>query len=138
MRAIIREIDPGDINFVLNSFMRSLRNYPAYKNVPNEVYYPHQKKVLGHLLKNKTVLVLCNSELPDQIFGYIIGSKNIETNYVYIKYPYRKFGFATKLMHALHPDLGNRTLIASYTCRDWPTISQKYRHVYNPFMEDMV
>lgn len=135
MRAIVRDLEATDINFILNSFLRSLRGYPSLKDTPNELYYPHQKKVIEHFIRNRLILVLCNSELPDQIFGYVIGDPNKETNFVYVKYPYRKLGFGKRLLETLHSDMYKKTLVASYTCRSWPEVSAKFRHIHNPFME---
>jgi hypothetical protein len=128
-----RPADPSDINFILNSFLRSLRSYPALKHVPNELYYYEQTRVVEKLLKESITLILCNPEIPDQIYGYIIANPNEETHFVYVKYTYRKFGFARKLLEAAHPLLYKKTLRASYTCRNWPEVSAKFRHIHSPY-----
>ena len=133
MIPIIRPAEPSDLNFILNSFLRSLRAYPPLKHVSNEVYYPSQKTVLERHLMNSHTLVLCNPEDPAHIFGYVIGNPDRDTVFIYVKYTYRKFGFARRLMEALHPSLYNKTLDATYTCRNWPEVSAKFRHVHCPY-----
>lgn len=133
MIPIIRHIEGADINFVLNSFLRSLRGHPNFKHIPNEVYYPEQKITLDRYLRSCDTLILCNPEVPDQIFGYVIGRPNTETVFIYVKYPYRKFGFAKRLLETLHSDLYTKTLRAAYTCRNWNEVSAKIRHIYHPY-----
>jgi GNAT superfamily N-acetyltransferase len=101
--------------------------------VPNELYYYEQTRVVEKLLKESITLILCNPEIPDQIYGYIIANPNEETHFVYVKYTYRKFGFARKLLEAAHPLLYKKTLRASYTCRNWPEVSAKFRHIHSPY-----
>jgi hypothetical protein len=133
MQAITRLADPSDLNFILNSFLKSLRAYPAFEHIPNDIYYVEQKRVLEEFITAGRPIILCNSEDPDQIFGYIIGVPNVCTNFVYIKYPYRKFGFAKRLLLTLHTDWLRSPVKASYTCRNWGILSKKFSHVYSPY-----
>ena len=133
MQAVTRLADSNDINFILNSFLRSMRPYPAFQFVPNEIYYTEQKKVLEGYMRANRPLILCSSEFPDQIFGYIIGVPNDTTHFVYIKYTYRQFGFAKRLMEEFHPDLYNKTIACTYTCRNWQAVSTKFKLIHNPF-----
>jgi hypothetical protein len=133
MEAVTRLADPNDLNFILNSFLRSMRSYPEFQLVPNEIYYPEQKKVLERYMRANRPLVLCNSEFPDQIFGYIIGEKNLSIQFIYVKYTYRRFGFAKRLAAELHPDLGEKTIETPYACRNWSAVSTKFKLVHNPF-----
>jgi GNAT superfamily N-acetyltransferase len=134
----VRPAEPTDLNFIINSFLRSLRGYPGLKSMPNELYYYEQTKKLDGLIRASKVLVSCNPEIPDQIYGYVIGVPNKETHFVYVKFTYRKFGLARKLMEALHPQLYNKTLVATHTCRNWEEVSAKFRHIHNPFVEAAV
>ncbi len=129
----VRPADASDVNFIMNSFLKSLRGYPGLRNVPNEIYYYEQTKALEALLRSSETLILCNPEVPDQIYGYIIAKPNKETHFVYVKYTYRKFGLARKLLEAAHPLLYKKTLKATYTCRNWPEVSAKFRHIHNPY-----
>lgn len=134
MTAITRPADPADVNFILNSFLKSLRGYPAFEYVPNEIYYPAQKRILESHLRASQPIVLCNSEFPDQIFGYVLGVPNECTHFVYVKYPYRQFGFAKQLLEAMHPQLYTKTLKATYICRNWPALTNKFNHIHCPFV----
>jgi len=134
MKPVIRPIEASDINFIFNSFLRSLRGHPEFAHVSNEDYYPGQKAQLEKHLKTAQTLVLCNSEDPGHLFGYIIAKPDEETVFVYIKYTYRKFGFAKLLLEAIHPSLYAKTIAAAYTCRNWRAVSVKFRHVFNPYV----
>lgn len=131
----IRQADPADLNFIMNSFLKSLRGYPGLKDVPNEIYYYEQSKRLESLLRSSQTLVMCNPEMPDQIYWYVIAVPNKETHFVYVKFTYRKFGLARKLLEAVHPLLYKKTIMATHTCRNWPEVSAKFRHIHNPLIE---
>ncbi len=133
MKAVIRKADKSDLNFILNSFLRSQRSNKRFENVVNELYFPEQSRILQELLMGSKTYILCNSEHPDHLFGYIIGVPDKLTHFVYIKYPYRKTGFGRKLMEYMHPSLYQKTLQASYSCVGWSDLSAKFRHLYNPF-----
>ena len=130
----IRHVDEADLNFIFNSFLRSLRGYPEFAQVSNEDYYSGQKLELEQYLRSHTTLVLCNPEDPGHIFGYIIALPDEATIFVYVKYTYRKFGFAKLLLEAAHPSLYNKTIKAAYTCRNWAAVSTKFRHLFNPYI----
>jgi GNAT superfamily N-acetyltransferase len=133
MRAIVRKADPADMNFILNSFLRSQRSNKRFENVINEIYFPEQTRVMHSMLRGSKVLVICNSEHPDHLFGYVVGSPDKTTHFIYVKHPYRKMGLGRKLMEHLHPSLYKKTLQASYSCPGWPELSSKFRHLFNPY-----
>jgi hypothetical protein len=133
MQPVTRPADPSDLNFILNSFLKSMRSYPAYQHVPNEVYYSEQKKVLEQLIMSARPKILCNSEEPDQIFGYIIAQPDVETHFIYVKYPFRHMNFAQRLLEETHPNLYTKQIKASYVCRNWEKVAKKFNHIHNPF-----
>ncbi len=133
MHPMTRLADVADLNFILNSFLKSLRAYPAFQHVPNDIYYYEQKRVLEQHLQAARPLILCNSEFPDQIFGYIIAVPDKVTYFIYIKYPYRQFGFAKRLLAEMHPNLGKKSIKASYVCRNWTELATKFNHIHSPF-----
>jgi hypothetical protein len=137
MQAIVRKADRADLNFILNSFLRSQRSNKRFENIVNELYFPEQTKVLQQLLRSSKTLVLCNSEHPDHLFGYVIGMPDKVTHFIYMKFPYRKMGYGRKLIEAMHPQLYKKTIEASYSCPGWPELSAKFRHLYNPYQGEI-
>lgn len=131
MIPMIRSADPADLNFIINSHLRSMRTHPAFKRIPNEKYFTKQKEVLrDHLIAQKT-LVLCNPEDRGHIFGYVIGVPDERTFFIYIKHTYRKFGLAKRLLEALHPNLMAVTIKAAYKSKNWAAVSVKFRHIHS-------
>jgi hypothetical protein len=127
-------VDETDLNFIFNSFLRSLRSYPEFGQISNEDYYAGQKKELEKYLRTAETRVLCNPDDPSHIFGYVIGVPDQETIFIYVKYTYRKFGFAKLLLENLHPNLYTAPIKAAYLCRNWPEVSAKFKHLFNPYI----
>jgi GNAT superfamily N-acetyltransferase len=100
----IREADLGDLAFVLDTIARSLRNSPAYKECSNDVFYSGFRQYIEPAVMSSPILVACNPECEDQIYGYISYQQESNSpmlNYVYVKQVYRGMGIGTKLMAAV-------------------------------------
>lgn len=98
-----RGIEVGDLNFILNSWLKSYRNsYYAIK-IPNQIYYQEQKALISNLLGKSQVVVAVNQEDSSQILGFImfeIGKISLTPviHYIYVKSPFRKLGIGTELL----------------------------------------
>jgi len=133
MTPITRPVEPSDLNFILNSFLKSMRAYPEFQHIPNQVYYPALKNELINALSENSSIVLCNSEDPDQIFGYVIFTPDVSTYFIYVKYPYRQLGMARRLLMRAHPNLIQHPISATFTMKNWDIVSRKFNLVHNPY-----
>ena len=95
---ITRPPTPEDINFILNSWLKS--NRYRIKNIDNNTYYTLYKNHIIKLLQSSEVLIAVNQEDPTQILGYLVVEDNT-CNYVYVKYCYRKLGIVKLLRQQL-------------------------------------
>lgn len=92
----IREMQPADLNFILDSSITSLSKYRTtlFKGWTNKDISSYLETLFLHALSNKrysTFLVVSSSN-PDEIFSYIIA--DTEENHIfynYTKYDYRSF-----------------------------------------------
>lgn len=118
---VLRPMNKLDENFILNSWLQSARKHPEFINISNQVYYKEYAKFIQKVIKNGCT-VLCNLQDPNSIYGYIVADQdNKLVHFIYIKYSFRKFGFAKKLFELIQPDF------------EATFYSKKNKHSYNPF-----
>lgn len=97
----------GDVRFILSSWLRSHRVAPLARAWTNTVYYRVWQAVARRLMDRATsgdvvVLVACNSEYPDQVFGWAAYEQRRHLlHYVYVKFPFRRNGIARELLKIL-------------------------------------
>lgn len=86
-----------DANFIMNSWLKSYRPSPANNRIDSDIYFPRQSKVIKRCLANSYVVVACNCDDSEQIYGYLIAqplADDVVFHWMYVKYPYRKLGIA--------------------------------------------
>jgi hypothetical protein len=137
----VRHLTTADENFIYNSWLKSYRDSPTVKSIPNTLYYDTHHKVIEGILNSPYLksCAACNPDDPDQIYGYAIGEetdKTRVTHWVYCKHPFRNFGIGTALHNSLFtskPFVGS----AYFTHRMKTTdrlLESKRSLVYNPYL----
>lgn len=132
MDLYIREPTSDDTNFVLNSWMKSLRT--AVPNIESDVFYSFQKMIILKLLSKATLLVACNPEDLDQIFGWIVFSNKegvTVVHYVYVKQPFRLNGIANGLFEVVRP---KEIRMATHWTKHFEILKDKWKLIYNPYL----
>ncbi len=124
----LRPMKIEDYNFISNSYLKSYRNAPGVSILDNPTYYSEFKRRLDYLLLTSECVVACHIDDPDQIFGYRIGSVPV-LHYVYVKYPFRRFGVAKALLKEF--DLGKEFTIITHQPKRWSELMKKYNLVFN-------
>lgn len=112
----IRQGAVSDLALIRNSWTKSYgKHSPAgdcragsWARIPQAVYEYEQHRLIGRLLERALVLVACNPEDADQIFGYIVAEQQEQPvyHYLYVKDSFRKLGIATQLYGAAAQVLG--------------------------------
>lgn len=121
----------SDGNFVFNSWLRSHRDEAECSFMTNDVYYARQADRVRRVLKRAGVIVACNPEDSGQIFGFICFEPGI-AHYVYVKYPFRKFGIARHLVERALGRVGDSPIVATHTGRCWHSVKARYRLTFDP------
>ena len=128
-----RAPDVSDKSFIFNSWLKSFRNSPFAKPMPNEPYYKNHKQIIEKLLKKSKVLIAANPSDPLQIFGYIVyeelGDVKI-LHYVYVKYSFRKFGIAKNMVNSITED---KAFLYTHHVDLLRKIKDKYSMLYDPY-----
>jgi hypothetical protein len=138
---MIRVAELSDIPFIFNSWLKSYRDSPAVKNVPNTVYYAEHHKVIEEVLASKSLMILvaCNKEDQDQICGYIVAELTPELSvihWLYCKHTFRKLGIAKLLESSLmNMSLSGSTHIYTHMSKSSDKLAKLKTYIYNPYKQ---
>ena len=104
----VRPMREDEENFILNSWLRSLRAHSNYfTNIPSSIYFEAHGDSIRMNLSHSKVLVATPRDDDDIIIGYIVYEdrtpKYSIVHYVYVKGHFRKMGLA-KVLYALATD----------------------------------
>lgn len=100
---LLRDANEGDHSFIYNSWLKSYRDSPVTKHIPNSIYYENHHNIIENLLNNNkvVVVVVCNPEDKGQIFAYSVSEYRdgkVILHWVYTKHPFRGFGLGRMLV----------------------------------------
>lgn len=133
---MLRGLQENDIHFIFSSWLKSFRGSNFSKNISNTLYFDQQHKLIEHLLATAHVVIACNKEDPEQIFGYMVGGfvgNLFVVHYIYVKHPYRRLGVGNLLLNSMDH---SKATAHCYT-HDTPTASRlaaKFGLVYHPYL----
>jgi hypothetical protein len=129
----IRAATDNDIPYIFSSWLKSYK--ATLPNVPTNIYYTQQHKVIEDILAKSQTIILCSSEDPDQIFSYVVFEATTEQTTIHwlnTKYSFRRLGFATQLLQLLPTDTPS---FYSHQSRLSTLLADKHNLSYNPFQE---
>ena len=100
----IRNRDPnaGDDSFIYDSWLDSYaKGSDEAKATPSRFYRQGEHKLIERCLARSNVLLACNPEAEQHIFGYIVAETGFAPclHYLYVKNFYRRAGLARSLMN---------------------------------------
>jgi GNAT superfamily N-acetyltransferase len=129
----------NDLHLLIDSMLRSNKSALPHREIESRVYFPEARKKVVKLLEVSGCLILCNSLEPEQIYGYVIFSlEPVCLHYVYVKTPFRRFGFATHLINqALAGRAEGHEVFSSHmpaNLQIWERLKDKYELIYNPYL----
>lgn len=127
----IRDIEPGDIPFILATFLRGVYyGHQHLKLIPKEIFMANYKVVAQKLLYAPSTYtkVACLKEDPTIILGYVITNGNMDqVHWIYVKSAWRRQGIGKTL---LPPRAANATHLSSVGAY----LLDKYNITFNPFL----
>jgi hypothetical protein len=101
---MIRSIRSEDIPFITSTWLKSYYDQLTHwmGKIPSKHFYmKHNNLKILDKLKEDNVMVACNEQDQDQIFGYCVFEEMEDAtvlHYMYIKPPYRKNGIRSVFM----------------------------------------
>lgn len=134
----VRDIRPEDEPFIFSSWLRSYRGSSFARQVPNPIYYRHQHKLIEGVLNHphRVALIACNPEDREQIFGYVIGTreaKNLYLHWIYVKHPLRNFGLARFLEEDLLDIYDPHQVYYTARVKHLPNLLKDRNYIYHPY-----
>ena len=133
----VRAATHDDDSFIFNSWLKSYRNSEFAKDMVNDVYFSNHKAIIQKLLESDSTVctLLVNPDDYMHYYGYVcytlLPSSKI-LHYVYVKYNYRKFGLAKRLLNAVLVD--DKPNIITHIPRNFNKLHEKYNLIYNPYI----
>lgn len=132
----IRPALESDVAFIFRSWLKSYKNSWFAKNIENTIYYSEHHKVLERLMSEKTVLIACNSDDTDQIYGFMCCEKTEGINvihFIYVKHVFRNMGIAKRLLEVQGHDPKTAGVYTHHT-RIAEKLAPKANLVYHPYL----
>ncbi len=137
----VRSIQPSDTSFIMNSWLKSYR-YDSYftKRITDTIFYKYHHVICTRILERPTtqVLVACDPEDSNVIYGYLVYEKDANSSkyvvhYGYVKGPFRTLGIVSTLLKASELDLNESYVSHWTTATDW--IIKKFPNLtYVPYL----
>ena len=147
---VYRQASVQDLNFILNSWLKSYRYTPAAEQIPSELYFEHQKNIINKLLETSKVIMITNPDDTSHVYGYIVYLNDV-LHYIYIKYTYRNFGLTEKILSKAFPHFKSNPIYLTHLDKIFDRKSKttdnktykssfflkkkdEYKFVYNPYL----
>ena len=127
-----------DYNFIISSWLKSLRN--DHTTMSNDLYYSKFKQEIEQKINLANILVAVDQEDPEHVYGYIayntIPCKII--HFIYIKLTYRNLGLCKALVSkVIEPDVTE--IISTCDNRVFKAFASKDKRLkYNPYIIEEV
>lgn len=102
---LIREYRESDLNFILDSWHRSVHESPQFAWIPLGTFMRLYRSYIEYIVSQRKILVhiACDPLDEEQAFGWIAHAE-FGVHYVYVKHLYRRNGLMQSLLR--------------YTCND--------------------
>lgn len=135
MQLKIREMIPDDRNFILATWLRSYRQSPFTKHIPNIIFFDaHQRLIEQFWAKpSSSTLIASLDEDPMVILGYLALDPSA-IHFCFVKETLQSNGVARALLKHAHIDLNEVHSFTHFT-KPMETAHVKYRTLrYNPYL----
>lgn len=85
---LIRTMLPGDLPWVINSWLENARKSYHVKGIPNDIYYSWAHRILEDILPRATTYIACDPEDMDTNYGWAcveVIDNQLVFHYIYVK-----------------------------------------------------
>jgi predicted GNAT family acetyltransferase len=141
----IRTYQPDDFNFVVNSWLNSSHELFPARKINKKYYNKMQTPLFASIIGTSNILVACNSEDPNHIFGYVVFERlgnEVIVHFIYVKKELRTFGIARQMIESGIPEWGKQAIAITSmpnlqkTTEDEERVDvmRKWNLVYDPYI----
>lgn len=130
----IRLKESKDEPFIYNSWLQS--NKSKHPNIPASDYYSIYKKIIADALYKSIVVIACNRQDPEFIYGYAVIRPIDDVkiiHYVYVKKPFRRFGLAKQMLESQDINLKDPVIVTAKA----PEFVKGYTLIYKPELKTL-
>lgn len=128
-----REANETDLPFIMNSWLKSY--YPFSQRAPEPRYYfEGHRKLLDRVYRRSKILVACNPEDTEHIFGYVVHEPKAEHqiyHWCFVKFAFRNMGLARSLIERTREP--NQPLFFTHKHRD-NALGKSLGADFNPYL----
>ena len=115
----IRLLQPDDLPFVFNSWLKSFRSSTFAQAIDDKVYFSQQHKLIEHLLTKSVTLIATPKGAPTTILAYLVFEPDSKViHYAFTKFHFRRVGLGRELLNKAHLDL-NECRFTHLTKNPW-------------------
>lgn len=132
----VRAFREADIPLVMDSWMETYRSAPDVRLVPNEVYFPTQRRVIRALMARCRLAVACDPNDEDQVYGWVAWEereRDVVIHYTYTKGIFRRMGVARRLWQVANPS-GKDVVATHLGPSSWELKQAGKRFWFRPFL----
>lgn len=101
---LLRPPNDTDGSFIIDSWVREARDHYPYSNMDKSLFYKEYKEIVKTLISKSLILIACNPEETDQIYGYLSFEKVADIpiiHFIYVKLTFRENGIAKLLLQSV-------------------------------------
>lgn len=129
-----RPLKPDERQFVKMSWFESYRKGGFSPDIGYDLFRPGMDERIDRLLQESETTVACPTEVPEEICGYLVQSRQggpylLTIHYVYVKQAYRRLGLASALIQVVTP-----SNIHTHDTRAGRILARKFESRFNPFL----
>jgi len=132
----LRPAHKEDVNFIFNAWLKSFRNSDFATPMANEIYFSNHHKTIEKILKYYSVIIACNKDDPNQIYGFLCAGYTdsvFTIHYAYVKHPFRKMGIAKELLKSFNYD-PNYAAIYTHDSKIAKYLVKNHNIIYHPYI----
>lgn len=99
----IRPAKPTDLNYVVSSWIRSVRGQYPYKLFCKPAMTKYSDRVQRMVYGSSQVTIACDEKDEDVVLGWIAHDPGV-LHFAWVKYPFRRNGFGKQLFTSVFAD----------------------------------
>lgn len=140
MNLPIRPMQAGDRSYIIKTWVLSLRSQFPFSEMCSDAIAKYSKRVES-LLDTADVLVACDTERPDLVYGFIcyeqgkyLGVDAPTLHFIHVRYKFRENGIASQMFYTAFPKHEDVTYTHITKALHYAKLKEKWklRH-YDPY-----
>lgn len=137
MNVMHRPPNENDIAFIMSTWLKGQRKQGDRAFMTNDVYFDGEKKRLTDILTKVSVIVICNVDDENHIYGWVAFSivKDLFViHYAHVKKTYRRVGIMTQTLSSIFPRFSHDETAITHINSHVDQVRKKYRLRFDPYI----